>query len=245
MSNKKAKVQESDDMEKEVMETQVNSSSPSNEIVLEDSDDSDYSQESEADGSSEEEGFWCPDCPVVKISRSERKQACDKWKNSVIIKVLGKRVSLKFLQLKLLQLWRLLGEMEVINLEMDYFLVRKDSCPVLVNYPPTVNGDTTNVSDPSSDSGRTGARRKKIGRNKVVTNVSVASTNPAPTNKPIISGSRFVALQKDVPESSIPVNIENNRTTNEREVQIFNKRPHNPRLILNLQMLIMVLENGG
>ncbi|KAJ1398437.1 hypothetical protein SESBI_31037 [Sesbania bispinosa] len=40
------------------------------------------------------------------------------------IRVLGKKVGLRFLHLRLLKLWKVFGEMELIDLEFDYFLVR-------------------------------------------------------------------------------------------------------------------------
>ncbi|KAJ1379649.1 hypothetical protein SESBI_46710 [Sesbania bispinosa] len=39
-----------------------------------------------------------PKCPIVKVIKEERKHACQPWTNSIIIKLLGKRIGLKFLQ---------------------------------------------------------------------------------------------------------------------------------------------------
>ncbi|KAJ1391938.1 hypothetical protein SESBI_36197 [Sesbania bispinosa] len=65
-----------------------------------------------------------PKCPIVKVTKEERKLACQPWKNSVIVKLLGKRIGLKFLTVRLLKLWNPMGEMEVIDLENDYFLIK-------------------------------------------------------------------------------------------------------------------------
>ncbi|KAJ1428156.1 Zinc finger, CCHC-type [Sesbania bispinosa] len=62
-------------------------------------------------------------CPTVHISSKKFHEACKPWKSVVIIKVLGKRVGLQFLQLRLLKLWHPLRDMEIIDLEFDYFLV--------------------------------------------------------------------------------------------------------------------------
>ncbi|KAJ1436285.1 hypothetical protein SESBI_04316 [Sesbania bispinosa] len=88
----------------------------------EDSDDDSYMN---MEGSSEDEDVSVdPRCPVVNVTKEERKQACQPWKNSIIVNLLGKGVGLKFLTLRLLKLWNPLGEMEVIDLENDYFLVK-------------------------------------------------------------------------------------------------------------------------
>ncbi|KAJ1382463.1 hypothetical protein SESBI_44240, partial [Sesbania bispinosa] len=63
-------------------------------------------------------------CPTVKLTKSERIGACIPWKRALIVKLLGKRVSLKFLQGKLHKLWQPQGRMEVIDLDNDYFIIR-------------------------------------------------------------------------------------------------------------------------
>ncbi|KAJ1428329.1 hypothetical protein SESBI_09060 [Sesbania bispinosa] len=63
-------------------------------------------------------------CPSVKLSKSERLGVCIPWKRALIIKLLGKRVSLKSLQGRLHKLWQPKERMEVIDLDNDYFVVR-------------------------------------------------------------------------------------------------------------------------
>ncbi|KAJ1390250.1 hypothetical protein SESBI_37612 [Sesbania bispinosa] len=65
-----------------------------------------------------------PLCPIVHVSRKEFQRACKPWKSSVIVKLLGKRVGLRLLQLRLLKIWNHVGDMEIIDLEFDYFLVK-------------------------------------------------------------------------------------------------------------------------
>ncbi|KAJ1426110.1 hypothetical protein SESBI_10495 [Sesbania bispinosa] len=104
-----------------------------------DSEDSDYEGKNGDSASDEEVGdsgdeFMSEEeenednqmsrCPVVKISKEERKRVCRPWKHWVIVKLLGKKVGLKFMLLRLEKLWCPLGEMEVIDLENDYFLIR-------------------------------------------------------------------------------------------------------------------------
>ncbi|KAJ1422816.1 Zinc finger, CCHC-type [Sesbania bispinosa] len=61
--------------------------------------------------------------PLVKLSKSERISACIPWKRALIIKLLGKRVSLKFLQGRLQKLWQPKDRMEVNDIDNDYFVV--------------------------------------------------------------------------------------------------------------------------
>ncbi|KAJ1380290.1 Zinc finger, CCHC-type [Sesbania bispinosa] len=113
--------------EKELSDSEMSDSSASSDEGSEEDeqDSSDELQESmEDDGSDSEEETQRPTRPVVKVTKEERKQACQPWKHSIIIKLLGKKVTMKFLWLRLEKLWHPLGEMELIDLENEYFLVR-------------------------------------------------------------------------------------------------------------------------
>lgn len=37
-------------------------------------------------------------CPVVKITREERKLACEPWKKAIIVKLLGRKIGLRYLK---------------------------------------------------------------------------------------------------------------------------------------------------
>ncbi|KAJ1403340.1 Zinc finger, CCHC-type [Sesbania bispinosa] len=63
-------------------------------------------------------------CPTVRLTKSERIGACIPWKRAIIVKLLGKSVSLRFLQGRLQKLWQPAGRMEVIDIDNDYFVVR-------------------------------------------------------------------------------------------------------------------------
>ncbi|KAJ1425768.1 Ribonuclease H-like superfamily [Sesbania bispinosa] len=67
---------------------------------------------------------WDPLCPIVKISREEKKGICIPWKRTVIIKLMGKRIGFRMLQNRLSKLWQPSSSMEIIDMENDYFLVR-------------------------------------------------------------------------------------------------------------------------
>ncbi|KAJ1385633.1 hypothetical protein SESBI_41510 [Sesbania bispinosa] len=110
--------------DKEMSETD---SSDSDDFEAEDSMTmEDASDSTEEDGSSEddESDENISTCLVVKVSKEERKHACHPWKHFVIVKLLGKRVGLKFFILRLMKIWNPMGKMEVIDLENDYFLIK-------------------------------------------------------------------------------------------------------------------------
>lgn len=62
--------------------------------------------------------------PKVSLSKEEIREARKPWVNSVIIKLLGRRINMKFLQQRLLKMWNPAGELALIDLENDYYLVR-------------------------------------------------------------------------------------------------------------------------
>ncbi|KAJ1417010.1 hypothetical protein SESBI_16954 [Sesbania bispinosa] len=80
----------------------------------------------EGDNSREEAytGFMDPLCPVVRLSEVERTAIRIPWKRSLIVKVLGKRVSLRYFQTRFYKLWQLRARMEVIDLDNEYFVIR-------------------------------------------------------------------------------------------------------------------------
>lgn len=65
-----------------------------------------------------------PLCPVIPVTKKEIQEACKPWRKAIIIKLLGERVGLNFLTGRLARLWHPTGEMEVIDLDHDFFIVR-------------------------------------------------------------------------------------------------------------------------
>ncbi|KAG5025559.1 hypothetical protein JHK86_021473 [Glycine max] len=62
--------------------------------------------------------------PRVKVPKDQIKEACRPWKKAIVVKLLRKKLSMRFLRVRLPKLWQPLGEMEMIDLESDYFLIR-------------------------------------------------------------------------------------------------------------------------
>ena len=56
-----------------------------------------------------------PLCPTVVISREERRKMYEPWKRVIIIKVLGRKVSLNFLRARLARMCIPKGVIRVIN----------------------------------------------------------------------------------------------------------------------------------
>ncbi|XP_061358972.1 uncharacterized protein LOC133303116 [Gastrolobium bilobum] len=80
-----------------------------------------------------------PLCPSFRVPKEIHKEACKKWRNALIMKLLVKRLNVKFLLGRLLKMWGILGAYEFIDLENDYFLFRfmdeKDYMHVLQDGP--------------------------------------------------------------------------------------------------------------
>ncbi|KAJ1414250.1 Zinc finger, CCHC-type [Sesbania bispinosa] len=65
-----------------------------------------------------------PLCPTINISKAELTDACRPWRRSIMVKLLGKRLGMRFLRQRLLKMWQPEGSMEMIDLENDYYLIR-------------------------------------------------------------------------------------------------------------------------
>ncbi|RYR52427.1 hypothetical protein Ahy_A06g027345 [Arachis hypogaea] len=62
-------------------------------------------------------------CPTIPVSKEEFEEWCKPWKNALIVKVLGKRVSFTFMEQRLRRDWEGKGKIHVIDMNRDYFLV--------------------------------------------------------------------------------------------------------------------------
>nr|GLL29927.1 uncharacterized protein LOC109169411 [Ipomoea trifida] len=63
-----------------------------------------------------------PLCPTIRFSAKEMDQIRAPWRQSLIIKVMGRRVGYAYLLRRLNTMWHPKGRMELIALENDYFL---------------------------------------------------------------------------------------------------------------------------
>lgn len=63
-------------------------------------------------------------CPTINVSKEDFEEWCSPWKKSLIVQVLGKKVSFRFLEAKLHQNWVKAGDIRIIDLPQDHFLVQ-------------------------------------------------------------------------------------------------------------------------
>ncbi|RYR03236.1 uncharacterized protein LOC107646856 [Arachis ipaensis] len=62
-------------------------------------------------------------CPNIPISKDEFDEWCKPWRAALMVKVLGKRVGLGFMEQCLQRDWAKKGKINVIDMDRDYFLV--------------------------------------------------------------------------------------------------------------------------
>lgn len=65
-----------------------------------------------------------PDCPRVVITKEEKARIRRPWRRSLIVCVLGRRVSYSYLYQRMKAMWRPEGTMDLIALNDDYFVVK-------------------------------------------------------------------------------------------------------------------------
>ena len=64
------------------------------------------------------------DCPVIRLFMEEKKRIREPWRQTLIIKVLGRRVSYTFLLKRLQIIWKIQGDLNLVDLGNDFFLAR-------------------------------------------------------------------------------------------------------------------------
>ncbi|XP_061354867.1 uncharacterized protein LOC133299428, partial [Gastrolobium bilobum] len=97
-----------------------------------DSDEEDWVEKlrKEEDEEEEDEVFVTIDgkedllCPTYSFPKALHLEGCRPWRQAVIVKLLGKKVGVRFLLNRLLRMWNISGTYEFIDLENDYFLFR-------------------------------------------------------------------------------------------------------------------------
>ncbi|KAF7843938.1 putative ribonuclease H protein At1g65750 family [Senna tora] len=84
--------------------------------------DEDFSEFEDTDD--EVGGIKAEFCPRVKVFPEEKIEWCKPWRKSLIVKLIGKKVGIRFLRNRIERLWHLKCNMDLIDLENDFFLVR-------------------------------------------------------------------------------------------------------------------------
>ncbi|KAL5773059.1 hypothetical protein ACOSP7_012678 [Xanthoceras sorbifolium] len=65
-----------------------------------------------------------PEGPEMELFKELQKKLCKPWANALILKSMGRHHTLNFLQAKLKQKWRLVGNWQLIDLEEGFFVAR-------------------------------------------------------------------------------------------------------------------------
>lgn len=64
------------------------------------------------------------DCPIICLTKKEKKLLRQRWRQSLIVKVWGRTVGYNFMLKNLQNMWKPKAFMDLVSLENDYFLVR-------------------------------------------------------------------------------------------------------------------------
>uniref|UniRef100_A0A6N2LZK8 CCHC-type domain-containing protein n=1 Tax=Salix viminalis TaxID=40686 RepID=A0A6N2LZK8_SALVM len=64
------------------------------------------------------------DCPVIKISSEEKKRIRAPWKQTLIIKLMGRKVGYMFFMQRLRNMWKLRGDFTLTDLGNEFYLAK-------------------------------------------------------------------------------------------------------------------------
>lgn len=64
------------------------------------------------------------DCPTIYLSKLEKADLRRPWRQSLIIKVLGRGIGFTYMLNRIKSLWKPKAEIQMIAIENDYFLVK-------------------------------------------------------------------------------------------------------------------------
>lgn len=65
-----------------------------------------------------------PNCPVIRLTKAEKVRLQSKWKQTLIVKVMGRSVGYGYLLKRLSALWRPKARMELVSVDSGYYLVK-------------------------------------------------------------------------------------------------------------------------
>nr|KYP45940.1 hypothetical protein KK1_032500 [Cajanus cajan] len=63
-------------------------------------------------------------CPKISVSQEKFEEWCSPWKKTLVINVLGKKISFKAIENKVHRDWVKSGAVRIIDIPNDYFLVQ-------------------------------------------------------------------------------------------------------------------------
>ncbi|XVF04451.1 hypothetical protein REPUB_Repub05bG0084100 [Reevesia pubescens] len=78
-----------------------------------------------ADLSYKNDDFDCKiDGPCIMLTKDEKERIRRPWKNTLIVKLLGRSISYTYLSNKVKQLWSLKGGFDIVDLENGFYCIR-------------------------------------------------------------------------------------------------------------------------
>ena len=98
------------------------------------------SDEDDGDEPEEEDEL---DCPSIKLIKTENLRLRKLWKQTLIIKLLGRRIGYTLLLRKIKELWRPKAMVDLVALDDDFFLAKFSSIDDYCD-PPKLVGPLTN-----------------------------------------------------------------------------------------------------
>nr|KYP72588.1 hypothetical protein KK1_005184 [Cajanus cajan] len=63
-------------------------------------------------------------CPIIPVSQEEFEEWCAPWRKSLVINVLGRKISYKMLDNKVQREWAKMGAMSLVDLNQDFYLAQ-------------------------------------------------------------------------------------------------------------------------
>ena len=64
------------------------------------------------------------DCPLIKLSAEEKKRIRKPWQQTLIIKLMGRKVGYMFLIQRLKNMWKLRGDFTLTDLGNDFYMAK-------------------------------------------------------------------------------------------------------------------------
>ena len=80
----------------------------------------------DTEGFSEDDEDECDDddCPVIKLSAEEKRRIRAPWQQTLILKLMGRRVGYMFLIQRLKSMWKLRGDFTLTDLGNEFYLAK-------------------------------------------------------------------------------------------------------------------------
>ena len=76
---------------------------------------------------------------VILLFNKEKKRTRAPWQSTLIVKAFGKSLGFKYLDFKIRAIWKPQGELQCIDLGLDYFLIKfrlEEDCWKVINDGP-------------------------------------------------------------------------------------------------------------